>query len=316
MLPAFLHEHRRNAVRILATAALALGLLMGGAAQAEEVTHVYQGRTLVAELTLAPGKAVKDGVILMVHGTLGHKDMEIMKSLRELLQKRGQSTLAINLSLGQSNRRGMYDCAVPHRHKHTEALTDIGVWLTWLKDEGATAVTLLGHSRGANQVSWYAFERSVPLVRSLILLAPMTWNPDREAAAYKAQYGVDLKSALKPAERMVGVGRGHEMLQDVGFLNCPKATVAAGALVDYYIFDQRRDTPTLLPGLHRPILVVTGSEDPATPELLEKLKRLELPHVQVNVVQGADHFFRDLNAEEVADIVAEFMAKLPPPPAK
>lgn len=290
-------------------AALALGLLAGVAAKAEEVTHVYQGRTLVAELTLAPGKTIKDGIILMVHGTLGHKDMELIKSLRELLQKRGHSSLAINLSLGQSDRRGMYDCALPHRHKHTEALTDIGVWLTWLNDQGVTAVTLMGHSRGANQVSWYTFERSVPLVRSLVLLAPMTWTPDRDAAAYKERYGADLRTVLKPAEKMVAVGRGHEMLKDVDFLNCPKATVAAGALVDYYIFDPRRDTPTLLPGIHRPILVVTGSEDTVFPDVVQELKEHDLPHVQVEVVKGADHFFRDLHAEEVADLVAAFLAK-------
>lgn len=295
--------------KLAAVAVLAMAMAVVGQARAEEVSHVYQGRTLVAELTLAEGKVLQDGIILMVHGTLAHKDMEIMKSLREALRDRGHSTLAINLSLGLSNRHGMYDCATPHRHKHTEALTDIGAWLTWLHEQKVDSVTLMGHSRGGNQVAWYAFEKDAPLVKSLVLLAPMTWTPGRDAKAYKERYGVDLKTVMRPAERLVGVGRGHEMLEGIDFLNCPKATVAAGALVDYYIVDQRRDTPALLGGIYRPILVIAGSKDTVFPDLPEKVAAREHEHVTLRVIEGADHFFQDLFVEDVADAVVEFLAK-------
>lgn len=293
--------------KLAAVAALAMSLAAFGHARAEEVTHVYQGRTLVAELTLADGKVLKDGVILMVHGTMAHKDMELIKSLREGLKERGYSSLAINLSLGISNRHGMYDCSVPHRHKHTEALTDIGAWLTWLQDQGVASVVLMGHSRGGNQVSWYAFEKDAPLVKSLVLLAPMTWTPDRDAKAYKQRYGADLRTVMKPAERLVGVGRGHELLKDVDFLSCPKATVAAGALVDYYIFDQRRDTPSLLGGIYRPVLVIAGSNDALFPDLPGRIRAGDFKHVKLAVIEGADHFFQDLYAEDAADAIAGFL---------
>ena len=57
-------------------------LLSGSAlfnpALAAEVTLPYKGLTLNADLTLAPGKTLADGVILITHGSLAHRDMEML----------------------------------------------------------------------------------------------------------------------------------------------------------------------------------------------------------------------------------------------
>ena len=81
-------------------------------------------------------------VLLMTHGTLAHNKMEIMATLQTLFAERGLSSLAISLSLGLDDRTGMYDCATPHRHRHADALGEIGAWLRWLKEQGAEPVSL------------------------------------------------------------------------------------------------------------------------------------------------------------------------------
>ena len=66
-----------------------------------------------------------DGIALITHGTLAHSSMEIIKSLQENLQTADHSSLAINLSLADAEREFMYDCKVPHRHRHQDAVMEI-----------------------------------------------------------------------------------------------------------------------------------------------------------------------------------------------
>ena len=81
---------------------------------AQEVTIRYKQLTLNADYRLAPGKSIQDGVILLTHGGLAHRDMESLTYIRKLFYERGYNTLAINLSLGIDNRHGMYDLSLIH----------------------------------------------------------------------------------------------------------------------------------------------------------------------------------------------------------
>lgn len=298
-------------MRVTALIAATAALLFLRPALAEEVVYEYEGRKLVADATLAEGKTWADGAVLMLHGTMAHKDQETIKTVRELLNARGYNTLAMNLSLGVNERRGMRACDVPHGHYHRQALVEIGIWLTWLRDHGAQKVALFGHSRGGNQVAWYAFERpKVALVGPVVLLAPMTWDKDHEAERYKARFGHGYEETLEKSQEMVKWAHGGDRLPgEVDFLNCEKAAVSAQAFFEYYGNDQRKDTPSLLPGVDRPTLVIAGSADEMAPDLAAKVKARKLKHVDLRVVEGADHFFRDLYAEEAADIIAEFLAQ-------
>ena len=76
---------------------------------AQEVTTSHHTLTLNAELKLAEGSTLADGVLLITHGTLAHNKMELIATLQDLLTDAGINTLAINLSLGIDNRHGMYD---------------------------------------------------------------------------------------------------------------------------------------------------------------------------------------------------------------
>lgn len=292
----------------MAPAVLA-GALYAGSAAAEEITLPYNGLSLNANLELAQGKALADGVVLITHGTLAHNGMETISALQQAFKDQGRNTLAINLSLGLDNRHGMYECATPHTHRHTDALDEIGAWLGWLKQQGAQAVVLLGHSRGGNQTAWFAAERPDPAVKAVVLLAPITWNDDDTAKEYQTRYGKPLQPALERAQALVKAGKGNALLQHTDFIYCQDTSANAAAFVSYYAPDPRRDTPHLLPKINRPTLVIAGSEDTVVADIAQKTRPLaDGKRLQLKVIEGADHFFRDLYADEVAEAVGAFLS--------
>ncbi len=283
-----------------------LALLFSLSVQAEEVTLPYQGITLRAELEQASGWPAEP-VLLMTHGTLAHNHMDIMSSLQQAFKEREISSLAINLSLGIDQRESaMYDCATPHRHRQEDAVAEIGAWLEWLKGQGVKQVVLLGHSRGGAQTAWFAAEHPDPAIRSVILIAPATG--ENAAEEFAKRTGKPLAPLLAEAKELVAAGHGDTLI-NTSILYCDDTRATAAALLSYYGDEPRRDTRNLLPSIQRPVLVIAGSEDTVVPELQSRLGPLaDGTRVQLKVIEGADHFFRDLYAEDVADAATQFMA--------
>ncbi len=279
---------------------------LSSAAVAGVVTLPHNGMTLNANLERAGSSWPSGPVVLMIHGTLAHRGMEIMAGLQSMFAERGISSLAINLSLGLDNRAAaMYDCATPHTHRHTDAVDEIGAWLGWLKGQGAGHIALLGHSRGGNQVARFAAADDDPAVIAVFLVAPQTWDADQTAQDYKNQYRTDLYPLLAKAEQMVADGKGDEFMEGMGFLHCEDTRVTADAFLSYYAPDANLDTPHLIPQIRAPVTVFAGSEDTVDAGLIGEVRPLaDSDHVRLVVIDGADHFFRDLYSEEVADVVA------------
>ena len=81
-----------------------MGLLaLGRVAVAEEVKTTLGGLTLKANLETTETWRARP-VVLLTHGTLTHRGMEIIAGLQAMLAERGLSSLAINLSLGLDDR--------------------------------------------------------------------------------------------------------------------------------------------------------------------------------------------------------------------
>ena len=288
------------------------GMLLGVAvmlnpAQAKEVTLPYQGLKLNADLTLAPGKTLADGVILMTHGSLAHRDMEMLVAFRNLLRDKAFNTLAINLSLGVNNRHGMYDCKVTHRHLNDDAAREIGVWVAWLKSQGATRIALLGHSRGGAQTAQYAAEHDSPLVKAVVLLAPAIAQ-NTSAAGYQQRYHKPIAPLLAKARKLVKQGKGNTVLANTNLLSCPNTSVTAAAFLSYYGQAVHHDTPSLLPKITKPTMVLWGDKDEVVAGLDKKMARLvDGKRTQFKVINGADHFFRDLYADDSVDAISVFL---------
>lgn len=278
-------------------------------AMAEEIRIEHNGITLNANLEKGTDQWNEGNIVLMTHGTLAHRGMEIMATLQELLAEREISSLAINLSLGLDDRPAtMYDCPTPHTHQHTDAVSEIGAWLEWLKQQNVGKVTLLGHSRGGNQTARFAATSTDPVVVQVVLVAPQTWDREKAAAGYEKRYGQPLDPLLKEAENRVAEGKGAELMKPPGFIYCADTRASADAFVSYYQPDAKMDTPQVIPDIGAPVLVFAGSEDKTVAGLIEKTRPLvDGEKVALEVIPGAGHFFRDLYSEDIADRIAELL---------
>lgn len=291
----------------LLAAAAALVCFAGAAmAEPETVELDIGGKTALADL-VQPGTSEANGVLLITHGTLAHKDMELMEALQTALAGRGVASLAHTLTLGLDRREGMYDCEKPHTHAHEDAEKEIAAWAAWLKDNGADRVWLLGHSRGGNQAASYAARQGG--VEKLILMAPATGeDAEKAAASYKARFEADLAPLLEKARTLVEDGKGDEMIDMPGFIFCPEGKASARGVVSYYGGGETRDTTTHVPDIGAPILVIAGSADSVVPDVEEKFAPLaDGEKLRLEVVQDADHMFLEFFAEDAADLVAEFV---------
>ncbi|MDH5392897.1 MAG: alpha/beta hydrolase [Gammaproteobacteria bacterium] len=279
-----------------------------GSVNAEEVKLNHNGISISAELVMAAGKTVKDTIIVMTHGTLAHNKMEIMTQLQNLFKDNEISSLSVNLGLGINERKGMYDCATSHTHKHTDAVEEIGLWLNWLKSKGADNIVLLGHSRGGNQTAWFASETDDKVIKKVILIAPMTWSEDYAVTNYKKRYKKELAPILAKAELLVKQGKGQTVLNNTDHIYCENTSVTAESFVSYNKPDQRFNTPYLLDKIKQPVLVFAGSADTTVKDLDKKVAPyLAKGKVDLAMIDGAGHMFRDLYAEDVVDQVVEFI---------
>lgn len=266
------------------------------------------GLSLNANLQLADGKTIADGIVLLTHGTLAHHKMELIVTLQRLLAEHDISSLAPTLSLGLDNRTGMYDCKVPSTHKHSDAMVEIGLWLAYLKGQGAHDIVLAGHSRGGNQTAWFAARENDPEVTNIVLLAPATWNADAMAKGFEKSHHQALTKVFAAAQAKIDAGQGAELMKGVGVLYCPGADVTAESFISYYENDDRMHTPTLLPMIEKPILVIAGTQDKVVKGLIEAVEPMaDGEKIQLVVVEDAGHLFLDFYAEDAADAIAEFI---------
>lgn len=277
-------------------------LLISQPLLAQEVTTYFNNITLNADLKLAENSTLADGVLLITHGTLAHNKMEVINTLQNLLTDAGVNTLAINLSLGVDDRHGMYDCQIPHQHKHTDAIEEINAWTGWLQNQGAGDISLMGHSRGGNQSAWFS-QLHPDKVKSQILLAPATWTESTEKSDYKQRYGKSLDAILLQAQKATN----DTWMEHTDFIYCTDSRVKASSFVNYYTPDPKFNTPYILKETSVPSLVISGSEDKTVSDLPEKMAGVTNPLVQHIVIEGADHYFRDLYADEVAEQIIEFL---------
>jgi len=297
---------------ILLAFAMALALVNPLRASAGDVVHEHLGLKLNGRLEIAPGKSLeKDGVALILHGTLAHHGMEIIRDLQANLKQRGVNTLAVTLSLGVDGRTGMFDCAQEHAHRHSDAVDELSSWLEWLEARKAAWVDLIGHSRGGAQVALFAAEQANRISGRIVLVAPLLENTSAEeqASRYEAQFGKPLEPLLAEARTRVERGQADSPMDVPGFLTCPNARVHPTTFLDYYA-GSRRSVPELLNDIGAPTLAIAAGGDEVVPGIVDALSAAGLPdNVTLTEVDGADHFFRDLFGEDLADEIATFLRR-------
>jgi pimeloyl-ACP methyl ester carboxylesterase len=297
-------------MRGLLVSALAALSIMAASARcaAEQVSLDYLGLELSANLEMAAGKSLKgDGVVILVHDSLGHARMELMSALQDGLRDLGVNSLAITLGLGMDKRRGMFDCAMEQDHRHEDAVDEIASWVQWLKEKGAASITVAGHGRGANQVALYAINRLDKSVKRAVLMSPMMQSEAKAEADYSARFGKSLREELAKAEELVASERGNQLVDAPGFLSCAKPQVTAGAFANYYGPNAKFKTTNLLQSIKIPVLMAVGDADPVMNEInAAQADFAGQKGVTLTVIPGTDQDFRD-SADDLAKKIKEFL---------
>jgi pimeloyl-ACP methyl ester carboxylesterase len=287
-----------------------LGPALLGPAWAEEVKTEHQGLDVLANLDIAPGRSLKiDGAVLLLHDTLSHHRAELMAALQELLHARGVNSLAITLSLGMNARRGLYDCGIEQDHRHEDAREELQTWINWLKAQGAASIVLAGHGRGGAQVAYYLTREPDKAVRKAVLIAPLAQTLGSAQTDYTDRFRKPLQQVLSEAENHMAADEASFLMENVPFLLCQQARVTAGGFVDYYSDNPNLYTPTLIPQIKLPTLLVTGDQDQLGQELTAAIQGIptNISHLTEATIPGADSQFRDLAADHLADRMKAFI---------
>jgi hypothetical protein len=91
-----------------------------------------------------------------------------------------------------------------------------------------------------------------------------------------------------------------------GHVYYENAQVTAGSFLDYDYDTMQRDTPTNLKSIKIPEIVIAGSLDTLVTDLPEGLDQASLgAPTLLEILAGADHFFRDLEGDDLATLIAE-----------
>ncbi|MGT2436051.1 alpha/beta hydrolase [Bradyrhizobium betae] len=295
--------------RLMGLAVLLLLVRPAGAVE-QELELSIGGRTTLATLRVPIAMGPDTPLVVMTHGTLAHKDMEVIQGIAKALEQRGIASLAHTLSLGLDRRKGMYDCATRHDYVAGDAVTEIGAWVAKAKSMSRLVVTL-GHSRGGNQVARYLTAGEALPVVGAVLLAPVTAKAEADLrASYAQTYGKPLKPLLEEATKAVAAGGGGEWMDAPGFIYCRNAVVTARAFASFYAADAAQDTAALVARMKLPVLVLAATKDTVVPDVVASFAPVAESsggRVQLDKIEDADHFFRDLFAEDVADRIADFI---------
>jgi pimeloyl-ACP methyl ester carboxylesterase len=284
------------------TLGLSLSTSPADAETGRKVQIEHQGVTLNGWLTEVDSPIA---TMLLLHGTLAHANMEIMETFAAVLAEQHVETLRVTLSLGQDDREGMFDCQSPHRHRQADAVDELTTWAGWLADNGRPNLILLGHSRGTNQVARLA-SAAPGLVRGMVLVAPSVYRPGGSELSEKQM------ATLEQAREMAAAGQGEALMSDVGILHCSGAAATANSFLSYYDDDPNYYTLQLAADAQIPVLVILGTEDTLDEGVTETLAGIEDGgRISLLEVDGADHFFRDLYAYDVADGIREWLDQMP-----
>ena len=260
--------------------------------------------------------------VVLLHGTLAHNRMEIINTFATLISEDyGYPVLTPNLSLNNKDRMGaqiqtstkgyasLTACDINHTHKYEDAVTELATWVDYLKQQGFEKIVVTGHSRGGRQVSAYlAGASDEPAVVGGVLIASGLSRNERNITNYKKDTGLDLPELLAqfsklPQDQYVDVPK---------FIYCDNPKVTAGAFIAEYEDNPVHSAPFNVQKITNiPVLVIGGSEDTVVPDIESDFESLaDQENLTVEVIDGADHFFRDLYADDAAIMIVDLIESI------
>ena len=248
-------------------------------------------------------------IFIIVHGTRGHKSMEIIKTLSNRFYDEGYDVLNINLSYGFNDREDEFlSCEIKHQHSEHDSVKEILTWYKYLIAKGYKDIRFIGHSRGAfNVIQTLALIENNQNINAY-LLAPIidTYEGTRD------YYVNDLNI---PYDLIINSNYNYDISEKyslINFLFCENAKVSSQTFRSYLDFSQdEKKYPftyniiSLLKNINSPITIFSGTEDEILLDSYEKFKVINKHNINHIVIDGAGHFFRDLYLDDIVDNILE-----------
>jgi alpha-beta hydrolase superfamily lysophospholipase len=286
-------------------------------------TTTPDGCTLDGALNRPATGAVRNlnlDAIALIHGTGGNfYSSTFFEQLATKMAERGVAALRANTrghdgistlvtARGAVRSGAAYELVDDCRH-------DLAAWVSWLKEHVGPRVALLGHSLGAVKCLYAAAQLPKSGVEAVIAISPprlsYSWFCQSDKAA-------EFLETYRRAEELMQAGQPGAHLEVK--LPLPFVITAAG-YVEKYGPDERYNYLKFLPAVPCPTLALFGgfeiTNNMAFQQAPEEVIRVaaKKPHIAVDVVPGADHFYTGVRDQAWQRIDAWLTQQFPARPA-
>ena len=248
-----------------------------------------------------------DSVYLIVHGTRGFKGMEIINSLGMRIFDAGHDVLSINLSYGYSNRADSFlPCDIEHQHNEHDSVNEVILWYKYLLNKDYKNISFVGHSRGGLnilQASLLLDER-----HNLYLLAPIIDTYEGTSQYYSEVHNLPYDEVINSSEEFIISDR----YPSINFLFCENADVSSKTFRSYLDFSSNIDMYPftfniieLLNDTKDMVTIFSGTDDEILLDSYKKIIGIKKLNIKHHIIEGGDHFFRDIYLDDVMEIMFE-----------
>lgn len=193
----------------------------------------------------------------------------------------------------------------------TDCIKDIDGAIEAMKQLGYNEIILSGQSTGCQKITYYQSKKLNPIVKALILLAPVD-----DYSSTKKELGKNFNKAVQIAVKLVKKGEGKKLMPTNYSKYCARRflSFANEKNTEAELFNYTGDLRTFSK-LNLPILAIFGANEEYTGEqtpkemlnLLEKKTQSKL--FMKAVIENATHNFRE-NEKETAKKIIEFVKKI------
>jgi pimeloyl-ACP methyl ester carboxylesterase len=253
-------------------------ICLNGPLLAAEVVELEVAPQVIATASYHQGDEDKPAILLL-HGWLQTREFSTIARLFDTLSGAGYTLLAPTLTLGVSQRSQSLPCESIHTNAIDDDIAEIGRWLSWLSDRQKQPVILIGHSMGATElVAFLEQYHGAQVARSILI----SIGPIGPGWAENFANEEDRKRAEN------SIATGDKWVADYGLAYCKKYVTTAHSLLSFYRWDYQQLSSALANMIIPTRIIIGGADNLIDSNLIQQLAS---ENIQVDVLEGAGHFF-------------------------
>jgi len=169
-----------------------------------------------------------------------------------------------------------------------ESQRDLAAWIDFATSRSPEPVLLAGHSKGAQKALLYAAERPASQLSGVALISPDL-------------HGLRIPGDLEAARALLAEGRGTEVVPAqpwAPWYRQSARTVVSHAELADRLLNAENGEP-IIASIRVPLFATFGGDERNAPAELASIreKATAAPHVSTEIIAGADHFYREHEAD-------------------